>query len=264
MWNAGLDESQAGIKIFRRNINNLRYAGDTTLMAQSEEKPKSLLMKLKEENEKFGLKLNIQKTKIMASGPFTSWQIEGGKVEAVTNFIFLGSKITSEKLLQSSRGIPLLTKVPIVKVMVFPVVMNRCESWTIKKGECQRIDAFELWCWRRLLRVRWTARRANQSIFKEINPEYSLKGLMLKLQYSGHLMQRADSWKRPWCWERLRAWGEGDNRGWDGRMASLTCWTWVWVDSMSWWWTGRPWCAVVLGVAKSRTRLSDWIELKYP
>ena len=146
MWNAGLDESQAGIKIFRRNINNLRYAGDTTLMAQSEEKPKSLLMKLKEENEKFGLKLNIQKTKIMASGPFTSWQIEGGKVEAVTNFIFLGSKITSEKLLQSSRGIPLLTKVPIVKVMVFLVVIYRYEldNKDHKEGWAPKNSCFQI------------------------------------------------------------------------------------------------------------------------
>ena len=156
--------------------------------------------------------------KIMASGPIPSQQIDGEKVETVTDFIFLGSKITvdgdySHKIkrclvlrrkamtnlysILKSRDITLLTKVPIVKVMVFPVVMNRCESWTIKKGKCQRIDAFEMWCWRRLLRVRWTARRANQSTLKEINPDYSLKGLMSKLQYSGHLMQRADSWKRP-------------------------------------------------------------------
>ena len=117
-----------------------------------------------------------------------------------------------------------------------------CESWTIKKVECQRIDAFELWCWRRLLRVPWTARRSNQSILKEINLEYSLEGLMLKLklQYLATLCKELSHWKIPWCWERLRAGGAGDDRGWDGWMASLTRWTWVWVNSGSWWWTGRP------------------------
>ena len=123
----------------------------------------------------------------------------------------------------------------------FPVVIYRCESWTIKKAEHQRIDAFELWCWRRLLRVPWTPRRSNQSILKQISPGCSLEGLMLKLklQYFGHLMRRADSSEKPWCWERLRA-GEGDDRAWDGWMASATQWTWVWVDSGSWWWTWSP------------------------
>ena len=120
--------------------------------------------------------------------------------------------------------------------------MYGCESWTIKKAEHWRIDAFELWCWRRLLRVPWTAKRSNQSILKEISSEYSLEGLMLKLklQYFGHLMRRADSLERPWCWERLKARGEGDDRGWDCWMASLTQWTWVWASSGSWWWTGKP------------------------
>ena len=137
-----------------------------------------------------------------------------------------------------SRDITLPTKVHLVKAMVFPVVMYGCESWTIKKDEHWRIDAFELWCWRRLLRVPWSARRSNQSILKEISPEYSLEGLMLKLklQYFGHLMTHL---KRPWCWERLTA-GEVDDREWDGWMASLTRWTRVWVNSGSWWWTGRP------------------------
>ena len=141
-----------------------------------------------------------------------------------------------------SRDITLPTKVCLVKAMVFPVVMYGCESWTIKKAECWGIDAFELCCWLRLLRVPWTARSSNQSILKEISPGCSLEGLMLKLklQYFGHLMWRADSFKRPWCWERLRAGGEGDDRGWDGWMASPTQWTWVWLDSRSWWWTGRP------------------------
>ena len=141
-----------------------------------------------------------------------------------------------------SRDNTLPTKVHLVKGMVFPVVMYGCESWTIKKAERQKTDAFELWCWRRILRVPWTARRSNQSILKEIGPEYSLKGLMLKLksQYFGHLMWRTDSLEKTWCWERLRAGGEGDNRGWDDWMASLTQWTWVKVNSGSWWWTGRP------------------------
>ena len=181
-----MDESQAGIMTARKNINNLRYADDTTIMAESKEEVKSLLMKVKEESEKAaGIKLHIQKTKIMASGPIPSWQIEGGDVEAVTDFLFLGSKITVDNeysheikrrlLLErkamtnldsilKSRDITLPTKVHIVKAMVFPVVMYGCESWTIKKAERQRIDAFELWCWRRLLRVPWIVRRSNQSI----------------------------------------------------------------------------------------------------
>ena len=208
MRHARLDEAQTGIKIAGRNINNFRYTDDTTLMAESEEL-KSLLMKVKEESEKVHLKLNIQKTKIMASGPITSWQM-------VTDFIFLGSKITADcdcnheikrRLLLGrkaitnldsilkSRDITVPTEVYLVEAMVFPVVMHGCESWTIKKAECRRIDAFELWCWRRLLRVPWTARRSNESILKEISPGCSLEGLMLKLklQYFGHLMQRVDS-----------------------------------------------------------------------
>ena len=200
MRNAGLEEGQAGIKIAGRNINNLRYAEDTTLIAESEEELKSLLMKVKADSEKVGLKLNIQKTKIMASSPITSWQIDG---ETVRDFIFGGSKITAdgdcsheiERLLLfrikvmtnldsilKSRDITLPTKFCLVKAVVFPVVVYGCESWTIKKAECQRIDAFELWCWKRLLRVPWTARRPNQSILKEISPEYSLEGLILKLK----------------------------------------------------------------------------------
>ena len=215
MRNAGLEEAQAGIKIARRNINNLRYADDTNLMADSEEELKSLLMKVKEESEKAGLKLNIQKTKTIASGPITSWQIDR---ETVADFIFgcskmpadsdcspeikrrllLGRKvITNQDSILKSRDMTLPTKVHLVKAMVFPVVMYGCESWTMKKAECQRIDAFEVWCWKRLLRVPWTAKRSNQSILKDISPEYLLGGLMLKLQYFGHLMQRADSWKRP-------------------------------------------------------------------
>ena len=149
------------------------------------------------------------------------------------------------------------TKVHLVKAMVFPVVRYGCENWTVKKAEHRRIDAFELWCWRRLLRVPWTARRSNQSILKEINPEYSLEGLMLTLQYFGHLMGRTDSFEKPWCWERLKAGGEGDDRGWDGWMVSPTQWTWVWVSSGSWWWTGKPGMLQSMGL-QSQTWLSGW------
>ena len=183
-------------------------------MAEGEEELQGLLTKVKEESEKFGLNLNIQKPKIMAFGPITSWQIDGGTVETVADFVFLGSKITADgdcsheikrHLLLGRKAMtnldsilksrPLLTKVRLVKAMTFPVVMYGCESCTIKKAEHRRIEVFELWCWRRLLRVPWTARRCNQSILKEISPEYSLEGLMLKLklQYFGHLMQRTDS-----------------------------------------------------------------------
>ena len=202
MRNTGLDEAQAGIKIPRRNISNLRYADDITLMAESKEERKSLLMKVKEESEKVGLKLNIQKAKIMRSGPSTSWQIDGETVATVRDFIFGGSKITADgdysheikrclllgrkamtnlDSILKSRDITLPTKVGLVKVMVFPVVMYGCESWTIKKAKHRRIDVFELWCWRRLLRIPWIARRSNQSILKETSSKYSLEGLMLKL-----------------------------------------------------------------------------------
>ena len=154
-------------------------------------------------------------------------------------------------------------KVRLVKAMVFLVVMYKCESWTIKKAECHRIDAFELWCWRGFLRVRWTARRSSLSILNEISPEYSLEGLMLKLklQYFGHLMWRTGHWKRPWCWERLREGGEGDDRGWDGWMASLTQWTWVWVNSGSWWWTGRPGVLQSMRLQRVTTERLNWTEL---
>ena len=156
-----------------------------------------------------------------------------------------------------SRDITLSTKVHVVKAMVFPVVMYGCESCTIKKSEHWRIDAFELWCWKRLLRVPWTARRSNQSILKEISPGCSLENLMLKLklQYFGHL-EGLTHLKRPWCWEKLRTGGEGDDRGWDVWMASLTQWTWVWVISGSWWWTGRP---DVLWFMGSQRVGHDWV-----
>ena len=211
MRNARLEEAQTRIKTAGRNINNLRSADDTTFMVESEEELKSLLMKVKEESEKACLKFNIQKVKIMVSGPITSWEIDGESMETVTDFIFLGSEITADgdcsheikiclllgrkamtnlDIIFKSRDITLPMKVCLVKAMVFPVVMYGCKSWAIKKAECRKIDAFELWCWRRLLRVPWTARRFNQSILKEISLEYSLEGLMLKLklQYFGHLI----------------------------------------------------------------------------
>ena len=208
----------------------------STLTTESEEELKSLLMKVKEENEKVGLELNIQKTKIMASGPITSWEIDGETVETVSDFILGGSIITVDgdcsheiksclllgrKFMSNldsilkSRDITLPTKVCLVKAMVFPVVMYGCERWTVKKAEHRRLDAFELWCWRRLLRVPWTARRSNQSILKEMSPGITLEGMMLKqkLQYFGHLMRKVDSLEKTRCWEGLGAGGEGDDRG---------------------------------------------------
>ena len=272
MRNAGLEEAQAGIKIAGRNINNLRYAVDTALMAESEEELKSLLMKVKEESEKVGLKLNIQKTKIMASGPITLWQIDGETVKTVADFIFGGSKInaagvcrheikrclllgrkvmTNLDSILKTRDITLSTKVHLVKAMFFPVVMCGCESWTVKKAEHGRIDGFELWCRRRLLRVPWTARRSNQSILK-ISPGCSLVGLMLKLklQYSGQLMQRADSL------EKTLILGKVEGRSIRGRQRMR--WLDGFTDSMDMGFGGlqelvMAWRVVVHGVTESDT-----------
>ena len=214
----------------------------------------------------------------MASGPITSWQTEGEKVEAGTDFLFLGSKITADsdcsheikrclllgrKVMTNldgiikSRDITLLTKVLIMKAMVSPVVMYRCESWTIKKAEQWRIDAFKLWCWRRLLNVPWMVKRSNQSILKEINPKYSLEGLMLKLQYFGPLMQEPTHWKRPWSWERLKATGEGGGRGWelDSIMESVDMNLKKLLEIVK---DSGAWHAAGHRVTKRWTWLSDW------
>uniref|UniRef100_A0A8C0AED7 RNA-directed DNA polymerase n=1 Tax=Bos mutus grunniens TaxID=30521 RepID=A0A8C0AED7_BOSMU len=233
MRNAGLEEAQAGIKIAGRNINNLRYADDATVMADSEEL-KSLLMKVQKGSEKVGLTFSSTFRKLRSWQPVPSpWQIDG---ETVADFIFLGSKIAADgdcsheikrclllgrkamtnlDSILKSKDITLPTKVHLVKAMVFPVVMYGCESWTVKKAERQKIDAFELWCWRRLLRVPWTARRSNQSILKEISLGCSLEGLMLKLkvQYSGHLMRRTDSFEKTLMLGKIEGRGKGDDRG---------------------------------------------------
>ena len=283
MWNARLDEAESGIKIVGRNINNLIYAIDTTLMAESEEELKTLLMKVKEESEKAGLQMNIQKMKIMASDPITSWKIHGETMETVTNFIFLGSKITADgdcsheikrcllhgrKAMTSldsilkCRNITLLTKVRLVKAMVFPVVMYGCEIWTIKKAELWRVDVFELCCWRRLLRVPWTARRSNQSILKQAWVFFGRTNAKAEtpILFPPHVK----------CWltgkdpDAGRDWGQEEKGTTGDEMAechhsmdmSLGRVQEVVMDR-------EAWHATIHVVAKSWMQLSDWTELKW-
>ena len=237
-------------------------------------------MKVKKESEKNWLKTQHSKNKDSGIQSHHLMAIDGGPVETVRDIVFLGYKITADgdfshevkkrlfigrKVMTNlhsilkSRNITLPTNVHLVKSMVFPVVMYGCESWIIKKTEHWRIDAFELWCWRRLLRVPWTARRSNQSVLKEISPEYSLEGwcwsrnsniLATSCEELTHL-------KRRWCWKRLKVGGEGDDIGWDGWMGSLTRWTWIWVNSGSWWWTGKP--GMLQSMGSQRVK-HDWAE----
>ena len=280
MRNTGLDEAQAGIKIVARNINNLIYADDTNLMEESEEELKEPLDESKggewkswlkaqhSENEDHGIWFHY----FMANrwGNSGKWlTLFGGGSKITTNGdcshetkgrLLLGRKVmTNLDSILKSRDITLPTNGCLVKAMVFPMVTYGCDSWTINKAEHQRIDAFELWCWRRLLRVPWTARRSNQSILQEINLGISLEGMMLnlKLLYFGHVMWTVAYWRRPWCWEGVGAGGEGDNRGWDGWMASLTRWMWVselWVLVMD----REALRAVIHGVSELDTSELNW------
>ena len=254
MRHAGLDEAQAGIKIAGRNINNFRYVKDTTLMAENKEELKSLLMKMKEESEKAGLKLNIQKMKIIASGPITSWQTDGEWKQWETLFSW------APKSLQMVTAAMKLKDTCSLEEKRWPVKKQRHyfadnslssqsygfssshvwlwesdykESW-VPKDWC-----FELQCWRRLMGVPWTARRSNQSILKEISPECSLM-LKLKLQSFGHLIRRTDSLEKTLTLGKIEGGRKGDDRRWDGWMASPTWWTWIWASSESWWWRGKP------------------------
>ena len=257
MRNAGLKEALAGIKITRRNINNLRHADDTTLMAKSKEELKSLLMKVKKESEKVGLRLNIQKTKIMASGPITLWKINRETVETVTDFIVLGSKITvdGDCSHEIKRCLPLGRK-----------VMNNLDSilksrhYFAKKGLSSQSYGFSsshIWMWELNYKESWVpknwcvwtvvlektlespldSKKIQPVYIKKISPEYSLEGLMLKLklQYFGHLMGRTDTVEKTLMLGKIEMGGEGDDRGWDGWVASPTQWTWVCINSESWW-----------------------------
>ena len=266
----------------QRNVSNFRYADDTMLVAESKEKLESLLMKAKEESEKTGLKLNIQKVKLMAFGAIASWKLDGETVETVTDYIYLDSKITVDgycshvmkrhfflgrKTLTNldsilkSKDITLPTKVHIVKAMLFPVVSYGCESWTIKKAECSKINAVELY-WR-LLRVIWTKKfkpvssKGHQSWISIGRTDAKAEAPVILPPDANHQLIGT----RPWCWERLRAGGEGSDRGWDCWMASPTWWTWVWANSGRWWMTGKPGMLQSIGL-DSRTWISDWTTTK--
>ena len=278
MWNARLDDSQKLESRLLGEISVTQGGGWHHPNDRKQKGTKELLDKGARGEWRSWLKTEHSKTKIMASDHIASWQIDGGKKWKQWQTLFswapkslrtvtaarklrhplLGRKaMTNLNSILQSREITLLTKLYIVKVMVSLVVMCRCESWTIKKAECWKNDAYKLWCWRRLLRVPWIARRSNQSILREFNPEYSLEGLMLKWSSNtlGTWCKELIHWKRPWCWERLRARGEGGERGWDGWMASLTQWSWVWANSERQWRTGKP--GVLQSMGSQRIR-HDW------
>lgn len=280
MRNAGLDEEEIGIKIAGKNINNLRYADDTILMAGSEEELKILILKVKEESAKAGLMLNVKKTKIMATTPVNSWHVEGEAMEVVSTFNYLGSQISADgdssqeikrrlllgrkamsnldKVLRS-RDVNLTTKIRIVKAMVFPVVMYGCETWTIRKAERRKIDSFELWCWRKLLRVPWTAKRTNRSVLQQIKPDCSLEGMILKqkLTYFGHIMRRHDALEKTLMLGKIEGtrrrgrqgmrWIDGITEVMDSKLESLRE---IVQDR-------RNWRSLVHGVTKSRKRLNE-------
>ena len=279
MRNARLDEAQAWLKISGRNINNLRYADNTTLMEESEEELKSLLMKFKEESEKAGLKLSTQKTKIVASCPSTSWQIDRETMETVTDFIFLGSKITADvdcsheikrHLLIESKVMTNLDSILKKQRHYFANKVMSSQSYDFSSSHVWIWELDHKECWalsKTLLGVPWTSRRSNQWILKKICPEYSLEGLMLNLNFNtmATWWEILTHYKGPWRWERLKA-GEEDNREWDGWMASLTCWTWVWPSSESWWLTGKPGVLQSMGFQRVRHRWAtelNWIYFEF-
>ena len=284
MRDARLDETQTEIKIAGRNINNLRYADDTT-HGRKQRRTKELLDEGERGEWKNWLKTQHSKeTKIMASGSITSWQIDGETMETVIDFIFLGFKITADGdcshnikrcLLLGKKAMTNLESVLKSRDITHKGLSSQsygfssshdyeCESWTIKKAEHWRTDAFELWSWRRLLRVLWTPQRSNQSLLKEMNLNIHWKDWCWSSSTLVMWCEELTHWKSSWCWERLKAEGEGDGRGWDGWMASSTPWIWIWASSGSWWWKVSLMCCRPWGFKESdMTERLNWTELNW-